>query len=282
MDASSVSLSVQFVAQLMRHSVAFCVFFAHMSRRELELEVAALKKRKLELSSELNRHSRATAKVAKSRKSMQQTLVCLVSELGAQSLADSTKVATPPQLAGHKLKAELLALFELSGHSSEVVASWLFGHGLGTSGTGQCDPGEMEVAIAGVEWLYIQTPELELATATDSVSEKLLQLGRYVVEHHLFQWLVRQNCDKGVAPKSYQLLAEAVRSVPRAMHAGARAKLTDLFQNPRRVTRKWIARFRKRWDVKDGMLAAGETLEPKVMEDKVTWPLLVVSSAICR
>ena len=66
-------------------------------------------------------------------------------------------------------------------------------------------------------------------------------------------------------------MAEAVKSVPIAMHAGAEAKLRDLFQDVRRATRKWVARFRERWDVKDGMLDAGETLEPKVMEEKAPW-----------
>ena len=242
-----------------------------MAARDLELELAALKKRKLQLSAELRRNRGAAAKTTQSRKSMQQTLASLVLELGAQSLAEHPNASIPSELATHKMKTELLALFELSGHSSEVVASWLFGHGRVAGGKGQRDPEEVELTKAGVEWLYIQTPDHELATAMDLASEKILQLGRYVVEHNLFQWLVQQNCDRGVAPKNYQLLAEAVKSVPVAMHAGAKAKLCNLFQDVRRATRKWIARFRERWDVKNGMLAAGETLEPKVMEDKAPW-----------
>jgi hypothetical protein len=237
----------------------------------LELEIAALKKRKLELSAELRRDSGAAARADQTRKSMQQTLASLVLELGAQSFAEPARVSIPPELAAHRMKTELLALFELSNHSSEVAVSWLFGRGRVAVGGDQRDPEEVELTVAGVEWLYIQTPEHELATAIDSVSGRILQLGRYVVEHHLFQWLVQQNCDRGVAPKSYQLLAEAVKSVPVSMHADAEAKLRDLFQDVRRATRKWVARFRERWDVKDGMLDAGETLEPKVMEEKAPW-----------
>ena len=271
-DATRSFLPVAILAQLVRQP--YCLASSSdMTSHELELEVAALKKRKLELSAELRRKSDAIAKAAHSGQAQQQSLASLVLDVGVQSFAEPTTVVSiPPQLAAHKMKAKLLALFELSGHSAELVASWLLGHGRGVLGSDHCDPENVKLTVAGVEWLYIRTPDHELATALDSVSAKhLLQLGRYVVEHHLFQWLVKQNCEQGVAPKSYQLLTEAVTSVPFAMHAGAQAKLCDLFQQPRRVTWLWLASFRERWDVKEGMLTPGETLDPKLMEDKVAW-----------
>ena len=237
-----------------------------MTLRDLESQRAALKLKKLELSAQIKQAGRSQGNASQSR----STLADLVLHLGSSPMAEATEIVVPPQLAGHKMTAHVLALYELSGYSTDAVASWLLGQGKGRRGGHRYDPETRDRMRTGVEWLYIRTPLQELEAPLTSISTDIGLLGRYVVEYQLFHWLVKQNCDVGINPQTPQFLAEALRCMPSALPSAEKEKLRQLFEVSTRKTRKWITSFRTRWDIKDGMLVPGEVLEPVVMQEKVS------------
>ena len=237
-----------------------------MTLRDLESQRAALKLKKLELSAQIKQAGRSRGNASQS----QSTLADLVLHLGSSPMAEATEIVVPPQLAGHKMKAHVLALYELSGYSTDAVASWLLGQGKGRRGGHRYDPEARDRMRTGVEWLYIRTPLQELEAPLISNSTDIGLLGRYVVEYQLFHWLLKQNCDVGINPQTPQFLAEALRCMPSALPSAEKEKLRQLFEVSTRKTRKWITSFRTRWDIKDGMLVPGEVLEPVVMQEKVS------------
>jgi hypothetical protein len=246
-----------------------------MTTHDLEIRLAALKKQKLELSAEIQQASRSRSKLAHSANYQKETLANLILELGSTPMAEASEIVVPPQLADHKMKAHVLALYELSGYSTDAVTSWLLGHGKWDRGGHRHSPGARSSTSAGVEWLYIRTPQQELDAALDSIPNDRAGLGRHVVEHRLFHWLVKQNCDVGINPQTSQFLAEAVRCVPSALPSFDQERLRTFFEVRTRKTQRWLASFRIRWDVKDGMLVPGEMLEPIVMAEKVSWAALI-------
>jgi len=124
-------------------------------------------------------------------------------------------------------------------------------------------------------------PQETLCSILESLRNQLYGLGRYVVEYKLFHWLVAQNCDKGLEPRSRQLLAEAVRALPADMPAEERDELRTFFSENTRAVRHWVTSFSKRWDVKPGNLGAGEVLEPTELQDKVANVRFATETAFC-
>jgi hypothetical protein len=243
-----------------------------MATADLEARLRELNKRKLEVDAAIKEQEKVAKRASKSARKTARSLPSLLCEFGATTLTEaSSEVIIPPELAAHKDKQVLLAIFCLSGHCVDAAVSWLLGQGRSKSELVQCDAAVRERAAAGIEWLYIDSsPEL-LTFVFDSLPEQIYGLGRYVVEHRLFQWLVDQNCLKGAAPKYKQFLHQAVKSLPDAMPAVGKAKLLDFFLRNNRATRHWIVSFRQRWWVKPGMLGAGETFDPDVLQRRVPW-----------
>ena len=253
-----------------------------MATHDLENELAALKKHKRELSAKIKDAQHSRRKMIRRVQCQRETLANLVLELGSTPMAEASEIEVSPQLASHRMKAHVLALYELSGYSTDAVTSWLLAQGMVGRGGHRYEPEARRSMSAGVEWLYIRTPQQELEAALDSISHDRAALGRYVVEHRLFHWLVKQNCDVGINPQTPQFLAEALRSVPSALPSLEKERLCNFFEVSTRQTRKWITSFRMRWDVKDGMLVPGETLEPEVMTKKVPWAALVGISCLAK
>jgi hypothetical protein len=244
-----------------------------MATSDQKAELLALKKRQREISAAIKQSS---CKHAKHTKKRQLDLASLVHELGTASLGGSSDLRIPPDLAGHKDKMTLLVLFELSGHCADTVASWLLGHGFGRGRLCHdfvhMDPEARCTSVAGIEWLYIQSPVELVAASVDSAPfEEVYRLGRYAVEYHLFNWIVKQNCDHGVAPQNRQLFVEASKCVPLGMPGCVRERLCSFFLGDTRSLRRWAKEFRQRWGVKPGRMVPGETLEPEVLQNKVPW-----------
>lgn len=235
----------------------------------IEAELGQLKKRKLELTREIQREKDKKAKKGKS-------LATLLCELGADPMVDQPGFVLAAELLRHKDKNMLLAVFELSSHCSDTAVSWALGQGRSKSTLDQSSAETRQSAAAGVEWLYILSPQDLLDSLFETVHDKIYELGLYIVEYHLFHWLVAQNCSKGITPKARQVLAEAARSVPTTMPLADQDKLRKSFLDDTRLVRKWIESFRQRWGVKPGTLPAGDLLEPSVLKEKVAWILLAL------
>ena len=231
----------------------------------MKATVAQLRKRKLELTVELQMKKKQAKK--------QKPLAELLCELGTDPMVDQPDFVLPAELVQHSDKKPLLAIFELSAPCSDAAASWALGQGKSKSKLDASTLETRQAVTAGVDWLYILSPQDLLDSLFDTVQEKMYDLGRYVLEYHLFHWLVAQNCSKGIRPKARQFLAEAARSVPTDMPDCDQDKLRSFFLGDARLVRKWIESFRQRWGVKPGMLPAGDLIEPKVLDEKVAWIL---------
>ena len=229
----------------------------------MEAQHAQLRKRKLELTKELQREKKKT--------NTGKPIASLLQELGADLTVDQPGFVLAADLLQHKDKNLLLAIFELSAHCSDTAAAWALKQGMSKSNTEQSSAETRQFVAAGVEWLYILSPQDLVDSLFETVQDKMCDLGRYVVEYRLFHWLVVQNCSKGITPKARQVLAEAARSVPSAMPLEDQDKLRTSFLEDTRLVRKWLESFRQRWDVKTGTLPAGDLLDPSVLKEKVAW-----------
>jgi hypothetical protein len=242
-----------------------------MATAGMEAKLEELDKRKRELDAAISEERKLARRTSLRAARTAKSLPSLVLELGAGSTAGLADVVISPALAAHADKKALLALYDLSGHCAELAASWLLGQGRSTSGHVDYDAAARQQTIAGVEWLYIKSPQELLASLLDPAPPQTYCLERYVVEYKLFHWLVDQNCDKGIAPSHKQLREQAANLVPDAMPMSKKTQMTKFFLENTRATRHWIVSFRQRWGVKPGAIVVGETLDPGVLRDRVSW-----------
>lgn len=252
-----------------------------MSIADLEAELAAVTERQAQVKQGL---SKAFHKKNKTKQKIGD-LASLLQELGASSEAPGSAPQVSPRLARHQDTKTLLALFKLAGHCADVVACWALGHGKGRGRL--CpefvpiDPEARRQVAAGVEWLYILSSDEDINDSVESVAESVYYLGRYVVEYNLFQWVTKQNCERGIAPQNRQLFAAAARSVPIALPDDVVDKLKNFFLQDTRRVRCWSVDFRNRWGVVPGRLCSGENLDPQILVNRVSWVSSDISG-VCK
>ena len=112
----------------------------------------------------------------------------------------------------------VLTMFQMCGHVTRVPADFLHGHGRRKIRVhGSCTMQDTEEAVQG---LYMQTTAAELAdlmvVSQENQSSRFLHVhaARYVLEHRLFEWLLHQNCERGVAPSPRALLEQVPNMLP--------------------------------------------------------------------
>ena len=116
-----------------------------------------------------------------------------------------------------------------------------------------------EVIQSTIEEAYVNTPIDKLVALLDEpaglVSQRrLAAAARHVVEYRLFEWLLSQNCQKGVAPSSRHLLAQALVCIPSDAPISVKEALRRQFAVVDRASRKWLAKFRCRWGARVGKM----------------------------
>jgi len=96
-----------------------------------------------------------------------KNLIHLLTELASDPMVDQDGFTLAPHLATHKDVPTLLALMELSEHCADVVSSWVLGQGRSKLGEPQDykDDAARQLVAAGVEWLYIHSPQAGLITS---------------------------------------------------------------------------------------------------------------------
>ena len=181
-----------------------------------------------------------------------------------------------------------MMVFVLAGHDAALAADFLRGRGRGPDMTfrdAAPDVGDIE---ADIEWAYIHA-KLEYLLAlfdapTNSAASKVEKAARYVVEHKLFQYTVRQNCEVGVAPGRAQLVGQALALVPQGVPPEIAAKIRYAYSGGPHAERKWLAKWRRRWRARKGKLQVRERLATALIKKKAgtvvphsTLPLLECS-----
>lgn len=202
--------------------------------------------------------------------------------------AKQQKIASCAYLGERQIPDVAMMVFVLAGHDAALAADFLRGRGRGPDMTfrdAAPDVGDIE---ADIEWAYIHA-KLEYLLAlfdapANSAASKVEKAARYVVEHKLFQYTVRQNCEVGVAPGRAQLVGQALALVPQGVPPEIAAKIRYAYSGGPHSERKWLAKWRRRWRARKGKLQVRERLATALIKKKAgtvvphsTLPLLECS-----
>ena len=239
---------------------------------EQEANLADLKKRKKELSSEL-------AKARKRQKRAEEA------EDGGNHVARLLYKARLAQVAPKLRKenlCELLSLLELTGmKSNDIVVSFALGQGRPpmSRNHGFSDVWDTDLRStlsAGVDLMFVAAVDsgYMLSYHSDCSVAQRKMVSKYIVEYNLWQWMLEQNCRKGVAPDIPSLLAQACKFIPGQAPEDIRAWLHSYFTAGNSTSYQWAASFKERWGMKPGSLDTGEDVEPSLLQAKVARFLL--------
>ena len=91
---------------------------------------------------------------------------------------------------------------------------------------------------------------------------------RYVVELRLWQWLCKQNCEKGVAPSRLQLIRIALSAIPTEAPLQVQQRLRQPLSSSARSQRRWLHRFRRAWGARLGKLQVLHSVPQHMVEEK--------------
>ena len=192
----------------------------------------------------------------------------------AQELEHSGRQEACPRVDKKQSKI-LLLLFELANVSSDVVVSYVLGQGrperFRSHGLDVWNSDTRRFISDGVELLYLGSPYSLVVGLMEAEDNVKYDLCKYVVEYSLFHWLVKQNCEKGVYPKSDQIFTAACSYLPTGAPCHLQQRLRSFFLGGDRAARCGLASFKDRWGITIGLPPSGEDLEPKVLERKVPW-----------
>lgn len=108
----------------------------------------------------------------------------------------------------------------------------------------------------------------ERVVAAEAPVADQVAAARYVVEYNLFHWVFKQNTLHGVAPARAQLVDKAVALIPDGLSADSHRKLRVLLNGKPRSQRKWLAKFRKHWGARLGILKVAEILPLEQLQVK--------------
>ena len=186
---------------------------------------------------------------------------------GAAS-SQTPHIATPTQRCeaqNHKA----LMVYVLGGHSIGVAVDFVLGRGWRPTKTkihGACawerscarDSISKEIDKAFLEAPMSALVALTLDPLRHFEYDDLLYAHKYVMEHALFEWITHQNTCQGVAPCREQVLSQAIACISSEAPWKVRNRLVKLLSGSPRMQRKWLARYRKRWGAKLGVLRPQE------------------------
>jgi hypothetical protein len=233
-----------------------------------EDQLQVIRKRKAEVCADV----RAARKRAKRQHPQVQHVV-----LGTTSASSSTQSGSATRISQTKMWM-LLMVYVLANHRVEVAVAYAMGQGRGRRFelVGAAD--QMSTRSAGleasIENAYIQTTKehlLEMFTNSTFFGTlgRILLACRFVMEYDLFQWLVTQNCDRGVAP-GFALLCEKARSfVPLCAPSSASVEWDHILSHAGQRSSDWLRSFRRRWHAKaDGKLGLGPDLTGDELKKK--------------
>lgn len=130
---------------------------------------------------------------------------------------------------------------------------------------------DMEEVRSLVVSLYRRAPTASIADLCfdESVAchgvQRLVTACRYVVESRLHDWLLNQNCRRGVAPSRTQMMRFALSALPQEPPTEVQVCARRPLCGSCRTQRKWLCSFRKRWGAKLGRL---KTVAPMPLHEK--------------
>lgn len=137
---------------------------------------------------------------------------------------------------------DALVVFLWAGHDFNAAATYLRLH----------SEKSQEECQDEVAKIYIEMPpEQLLLMAMDPPIAAAVRAGTFMIERELHSWLRLQN-SIGVAPGRLHLVRQCLNFLPQGLPARAEALLCRPFRAGARTQRKWLARFRHRWNARIG------------------------------
>lgn len=169
-------------------------------------------------------------------------------------------------------------VYVLAGHCLEAATDFILGRGWSRARRKKIStapsPSELQALSAEVEQAFMEAPRSGLVALVEDPMKNfefddLLCTHKYVMEHSLCRWIDHQNHDRGVAPSREQVLTQALASIAFSAPEQVQAKLRKAVSGAPRQQRRWLARFRRRWGAKIGMLQPQEDVPVHVRRQKV-------------
>ena len=137
----------------------------------------------------------------------------------------------------------------------------------------RCMDGDVDACAHEIEDRFLQTPVAVLAQwldwTGDVPSSTLAEAKRLVQDARLVSWVGEQNSAQGVAPPpQFVWEKRCAFAVDNGLGEGEGAATWRPAKSP--GAKKWMQRFRRRWNLALGRLPAKDLLPADVMQQKVT------------
>lgn len=149
-----------------------------------------------------------------------------------------------------------------SGGAADVVADYVQGRGrCKRRGLSPSCTVSQEQLVANVHAMYDALPVSQLAALEDDpvaaglvTEHQMLSVLSWLVQRCLHAWVHKQNVIHGVAPSRAQLIDQAISAIPSLAPRVWQQKLRASLSCSQRSERRWLAKFRRRWDLRLGKL----------------------------
>ena len=170
-----------------------------------------------------------------------------------------------------RLSWQVVAVYVYSGNDLDVAAGFL------QSKLPKNETHNMEDLRARVQRAYRSAPAAGVVALCHEAgvethgAQPLVRACRYVVEARLYEWLLDQNCHRGVAPSRGQLVKFALSIVPEEPPSEVQRRAEKPLRGSGRVQRRWLQSFRKNWGAKLGTLQIVQPMPLHQKQEKAGW-----------
>lgn len=170
-----------------------------------------------------------------------------------------------------RLSWQVVAVYVYSGNDLDVAAGFL------QSKLPKNETHNMEDLRARVQRAYRSAPTAGVVALCHDEgvethgAQPLVRACRYVVEARLYEWLLDQNCHRGVAPSRGQLVKFALSIVPEEPPSEVQRRAEKPLRGSGRVQRRWLQSFRKNWGAKLGTLQIVQPMPLHQKQEKAGW-----------
>lgn len=165
-----------------------------------------------------------------------------------------------------------LMVYILGGRSSALAVDFMLGRGQHDSraparkrgcAASQSRAEVVQKLTADIEEAFARAPSSAVVGLLQDPMlhfelNDLLCAHKYVMEHNLCAWISAQNVQQGVAPSREHVLAQLQAQISAHAPEQVRERLCKLAAGTPRKQRKWLARYRRRWHARFGVLRAQE------------------------
>lgn len=165
-----------------------------------------------------------------------------------------------------------LMVYILGGRSSALAVDFMLGRGQHDSraparkrgcAASQSSAEVVQKLTADIEEAFARAPSSAVAGLLQDPMlhfevNDLLCAHKYVMEHNLCAWISAQNVQQGVAPSREHVLAQLQAQISAHAPEQVRERLCKLAAGTPRKQRKWLARYRRRWHARFGVLRTQE------------------------